>query len=42
MRFGQDDSKLSQYNPGTGHTWWDDRLDLDGNESDAGRQKVRN
>lgn len=42
MQFGQDDGKLSQYNPGTGHTWWDDRLDLDLYEKDAGRSKVRN
>lgn len=41
MQFGQDDGKLRDYNPGTGHTWWDDRLDLGAYESDAGRKKVR-
>jgi len=41
MQFGQDDGKLREYNPGTGHTWWDDRLDLKSYESDAGRKKVR-
>jgi 1,4-alpha-glucan branching enzyme len=41
MQFGQDDRKLGEYNPGTGHTWWDDRLDLNAYESDAGRRKVR-
>ena len=41
MQFGQDDDKLGEYNPGTGHTWWDDRLDLDAYESDSGRKKVR-
>jgi 1,4-alpha-glucan branching enzyme len=41
MQFGQDDDKLRDYNPGTGHTWWDDRLDLGAYETDAGRQKVR-
>jgi 1,4-alpha-glucan branching enzyme len=40
MQFGQDDDKLRDYNPGTGHTWWDDRLDLNTYESDAGRQRV--
>jgi len=41
MQFGQDDEKLKQYNPGTGHTWWDDRLDLSSYETDSGRKKVR-
>jgi len=41
MQFGQNDGKLRDYNPGTGHTWWDDRLDLKAYESDAGRTKVR-
>ncbi len=41
MQFGQDDGKLSEYNPGTGETWWDDRLALDDYESDPGRSKVR-
>ena len=42
LQFGQDNSKLQDYNPGTGHTWWDDRLDLDAYESDPGRTKLRN
>ena len=41
MQFGQDNDKLKDYNPGTGHTWWDDRLDLQAYETDAGRTKVR-
>jgi 1,4-alpha-glucan branching enzyme len=41
MQFGQDNDKLAGYNPGTGHTWWDDRLDLQAYESDAGRKKLR-
>lgn len=41
LQFGQDDGKLRDYNPGTGHTWWDDRLDLDSYEADAGRTKLR-
>lgn len=41
LQFGQDDGKLSQYNPGTGNTWWDDRLPLDTYETDIGRVKVR-
>jgi len=41
MQFGQADDKLREYNPGTGHTWWDDRLDLQAYESNAGRKKVR-
>jgi 1,4-alpha-glucan branching enzyme len=41
MQFGQDDSKLREHNPGTGHTWWDDRLDLDAYETDTGRTKLR-
>ena len=41
MQFGQDNDKLQDYNPGTGHTWWDDRLDLQAYETDAGRTKVR-
>lgn len=41
MQFGQDDDRLRNDNPGTGHTWWDDRLDLNLYESDAGRRKVR-
>lgn len=41
MQFGQNDDKLRDYNPGTGHTWWDDRLDLHAYENDAGRKKVR-
>ncbi len=41
MQFGQDDGKLGAYNPGTGHTWWDDRLDLQAYETDTGRKKVR-
>ncbi len=40
MQFGQDDGKLAVYNPGTGNTWWDDRLPLDQYESDPGRTKV--
>ena len=42
MQFGQNDGDLASYNPGTGTTWWDDRLDLNAYESDAGRTKVRN
>lgn len=42
LQFGQDDGKLQQYNPGTGATWWDDRLPLTAYETDAGRAKVRN
>jgi 1,4-alpha-glucan branching enzyme len=42
MQFGQDNDKLREYNPGTGHTWWDDRLDLDAYQADSGRTKVRN
>lgn len=41
MQFGLDDGKLAQYNPGTGTTWWDDRLDLNAYETDAGRAKIR-
>ena len=41
MQFGQDDGKLADYNPGTGRTWWDDRLDLTAYESHEGRNKVR-
>ena len=41
MQFGQDNDKLKDYNPGSGHTWWDDRLDLQAYETDAGRTKVR-
>jgi 1,4-alpha-glucan branching enzyme len=41
MQFGQDDGKLQQYNPGTGDTWWDDCLDLEAYEKDAGRSRVR-
>ena len=46
MQFGQDNRKLpaqtpGAYDPGTGDTWWDDRLDLDGYEADPGRTKVR-
>jgi 1,4-alpha-glucan branching enzyme len=41
MQFGQDDGKLAEYNPGTGDTWWDDRLDLNAYENDPGRNKVR-
>jgi 1,4-alpha-glucan branching enzyme len=46
MQFGQDDGKLpahspDAYDPGTGATWWDDRLALDAYESDSGRRKVR-
>ncbi|MFO0911035.1 MAG: alpha-amylase family glycosyl hydrolase, partial [Isosphaeraceae bacterium] len=41
MQFGQDDDKLRDHNPGTGNTWWDDRLDLTAYESDPGRDKVR-
>src|SRR5690606_10160909 len=33
---------LGSYNPGTGSTWWDDRLDLRAYEADAGRTKLRN
>ncbi len=41
MQFGQDDGKLKDYNPGTGDTWWDDRLNLSEYENDVGRGKVR-
>jgi 1,4-alpha-glucan branching enzyme len=41
MQFGQDDGKLKDYNPGTGNTWWDDRLNLNRYENDEGRKKVR-
>jgi 1,4-alpha-glucan branching enzyme len=41
LQFGQDDGKLRDYNPGTGNTWWDDRLALDAYESNPGRTKVR-
>lgn len=41
MQFGQDDGTLAESNPGTGTTWWDDRLALDDYESDPGRSKVR-
>ncbi len=45
MQFGQDDGKLparspGAYDPGTGHTWWDDRLPLSDYEADD-RRKVR-
>ncbi len=41
MQFGQDDGKLQEYNPGTGGTWWDDRLPLSSYETNAGQNKVR-
>jgi 1,4-alpha-glucan branching enzyme len=41
MQFGQDNDKLSSYNPGTGNTWWDDRLDLSEYETHDGRTKLR-
>ncbi len=41
LQFGQDDGKLRDYNPGTGDTWWDDRLPLDSYENDPVRRKVR-
>jgi 1,4-alpha-glucan branching enzyme len=41
MQFGQDDKKLQNYNPGTGNTWWDDRLPLTSYENDSGRKKLR-
>lgn len=41
MQFGQDDCRLSEYNPGTGETWWDDRIPIGSYETDAGRNKVR-
>lgn len=41
MQFGQEDDKLRHYNPGTGNTWWDDRLNLDDYETNVGRNKVR-
>ena len=46
IQFGQDDGKLpvndpGAYDPGTGQTWWDDRLPLNQYESDPGRTKVR-
>ncbi len=41
MQFGMDDGKLSDYNPGTGETWWDDRLPISSYETDPGRNKVR-
>jgi 1,4-alpha-glucan branching enzyme len=46
MQFGQDDGKLpahspGAYDPGTGGSWWDDRLKLTDYESDTGRSKIR-
>ena len=41
MQFGQDDGKLRDYNPGTGNTWWDDRLSLANYETNLGQNKVR-
>ena len=41
LQFGQDDGKLAEHNPGTGNTWWDDRLPLDEYERNPGRNKVR-
>jgi len=41
MQFGQDNGKLREYNPGTGDTWWDDRLPLAGYETNPGQSKVR-
>ena len=46
MQFGQDDGKLpahrpGAYDPGTGATWWDDRLPLDAYAADPGRSKLR-
>jgi 1,4-alpha-glucan branching enzyme len=41
LQFGQDDGKLSEYNPGTGETWWDDRIPISDYETDIGRNKVR-
>lgn len=41
LQFGQDNGKLAEYNPGTGDTWWDDRLALNEYETDPGRSKVR-
>ena len=41
LQFGQDDGKLRDHNPGTGNTWWDDRLALHTYESNPGRSKVR-
>ncbi|MEA3291116.1 MAG: alpha-amylase family glycosyl hydrolase, partial [Pseudomonadota bacterium] len=42
LQFGQDDGKLGEHDPGTGDTWWDDRLPLHEYEQDPGRSKVRN
>lgn len=41
MQFGQDNKKLEEYNPGTGDTWWDDRLNLNAYKDDPGRSRVR-
>lgn len=46
LQFGQDDGKLpthqpGAHDPGTGSTWWDDRLPLNSYESDPGQSKVR-
>lgn len=46
MQFGQDNGQLpahrpAAHDPGTGATWWDDRLPLDAYEADPGRTKVR-
>lgn len=46
MQFGGDDGKLpahnsGAYDPGTGSTWWDDRILTESYETDPGRNKVR-
>jgi 1,4-alpha-glucan branching enzyme len=41
LQFGQNDGGLQQHNPGTGTTWWDDRLPLGAYEGNVGHRKVR-
>lgn len=39
-QFGHDDDQLRAENPGSGETWWDDRLPLGEYETDGPRKKV--
>lgn len=46
MQFGENNGKLpahnpGAYDPGTGNTWWDDRILIEDYETDPGRSKVR-
>jgi len=41
LQFGQDDGALAALDPGTGSTWWDDRIPIGTYETHPGRDKVR-